>query len=338
MPKLNFVFVPHHNSGGHFINWSMYYLSGQLQHWDGQAICPVLDLSNIVQEKNAHQHRAVRANGLAGCLEVIKKSQHIEIPVINVYVTALSVSKAMKQIYNVDAVSITAEQHRVCNDAIIQDTKEMIEFLQNNHRLSFVKYDNRDLLNTIYNDRCPCDINDQELQGIDAKLDLWQKQFYQGTDTRFGTEIWDRRELLSLIIKIEPLTCFDHLIDYRLPNLVYTTDDIWNNLPDVMTELLEYYQLPMDHSRWPSWQQAYWSWREKHDNHFSRCFDQIIEAIVNNHYMSLTRFKLDFYKELLIQHALITRHNLNLKTWQLNHFPNNTQQLHQLLEPNIHTL
>jgi hypothetical protein len=244
----------------------------------------------------------------------------------------------MQGTHGMNTAKDAEEQLRICNNVINNDTQKMIEFLQHNYQFSLVKYADQDRLNTVYNDRCPCDLNDQELESIDAKLDFWQKQFYKDTDKQFGTEIWDRRELLSLIIKVEPLTCFDHMINYQLPNLIYTTDDVWNNLPDVMIELLEYYQLPLDHSRWSSWKQAYYVWREKHDNHFSRCFDQIIEAIVNNHYMSLTRFRLNFYKELLIQHALITRHNLNLKTWQLTQFPNNTQQLHQLLEPNIHIL
>jgi hypothetical protein len=338
MPKLNFVFAPHHNSGAHFVLWSMYYLSGQLCHWNGQELCQVVSPTDLIQEKNAHHHRALRASGLNECIDLIKKSQDIDIPFANVYVTPLTSTRAMQDLYKNTSSSNFEEQLRVCNDTIIADTQKMIDFLQNNYRFSVVKYAEYDRLNVIYNDRCPCDLDDQELQSIDAKLDLWQKQFYKDTDKQFESEIWDRREMLSLIVKIDPLPSFDHMIDYQLPNLIYTTDDIWNNLPDVMSELLEYYQMPLEHARWPSWKQAYYVWREKHDNHFSRCFDQIINAIVNNHYMSLTRFNLNFYKEMLIQQALITRYNLNLKTWQLAKFPSNTQQLHQLLEPNTHIL
>ena len=35
---------------------------------------------------------------------------------------------------------------------------------------------------------------------------------------------------------------------------------------------------------------------------------------------------------------LIYKYGLNLKTWQLEKFPNNTKQLHELLEENIHPI
>ena len=48
--------------------------------------------------------------------------------------------------------------------------------------------------------------------------------------------------------------------------------------------------------------------------------------------------RLTLKQESIIQHCLIYWHNLNLKTWGLTHFPNNARLLHQLLEPNIHTV
>ena len=45
---------------------------------------------------------------------------------------------------------------------------------------------------------------------------------------------------------------------------------------------------------------------------------------------------MNFYKEVMIQQALIRRHSLNLKTWQLETFPANTQELYKLLEPSLH--
>lgn len=339
MSKINFVFLPHHNSGGHFVLWSMYYLSGQLQHWNGQEICSVPEPNDVIQGKNAHQHNAVRARGLQDCLDLIKKSQSIDVPAINVYVTPIEINTVISTMYNTNRLLATADQIRICDEIVVNDTKMLIDFLQKNYQFSFVKYTDHDRFNVIYNDRCPCDdLSSAELNSIDNKLDLWQQRFYNNTAEHFDKEIWDRREQLALIINTEPPVSFDHMIDFELPNLTYTTDDVWNDLPNVMLELLDYYQLPLEKSHWIDWKQAYYVWREKHDNHFSRCFDQIIEAIVNNHYMSLSRFNLNFYKEMLIQNALITRYNLNLKTWQLIKFPNNTQDLHELLEPNIHTL
>ena len=52
--------------------------------------------------------------------------------------------------------------------------------------------------------------------------------------------------------------------------------------------------------------------------------------------MDLTRFNLDIVRESTIQHVLIYKHGLTLKSWGLEKFPNNTQDLHLLLEPNIY--
>ena len=64
-------------------------------------------------------------------------------------------------------------------------------------------------------------------------------------------------------------------------------------------------------------------------------FDDTMKCIVNGWYKELP--ELTFDQEVIIQHALIYKHNLNLKTWQLSKFTN-TKQLYQLLEPNIHDL
>jgi len=38
----------------------------------------------------------------------------------------------------------------------------------------------------------------------------------------------------------------------------------------------------------------------------------------------------------MMQHALIYKHGLTLKGWGLENFPDDTKDLHQLLEPNVY--
>jgi hypothetical protein len=68
---------------------------------------------------------------------------------------------------------------------------------------------------------------------------------------------------------------------------------------------------------------------------FEYNYKHIVESIVNNWSYPID---LTFDQEIVIQHCLIYHYGLNLKTWQLEKFPNNTQDLHKLLEPNIHPL
>jgi hypothetical protein len=64
-------------------------------------------------------------------------------------------------------------------------------------------------------------------------------------------------------------------------------------------------------------------------------FEIILDNIIKGVNFDLQRFHLDISQEAAIQQALICRHNLNLKTWELIKFEN-TRQLHMLLEANIH--
>ena len=63
--------------------------------------------------------------------------------------------------------------------------------------------------------------------------------------------------------------------------------------------------------------------------------DEIVDDILYNRPRNLIDFDLDLLQEAIIQQKLIKTYNLNLKNWQLECFTN-TQQLHSLLEPNIH--
>ena len=294
----------------------------------------------VQDKKNAHNHITLNARGFQECVDVIDKCRHIDLASINVYALPLPYSWAMKSMFGIDMSESDSIKINLCQKVINSDTQKLITFLQNDqNKFTLIQYSKLDQLNVIYNDRNPLDLNNNQVQSIDDKLNFYHQTFFKTTEQNFPMNVWDQREQLALTLNTEWVQdSFDHMIDRSLPNLQYTTDDIWNDLPNLMPELLDYYELPLCPERVVSWRQAYYVWREKHDNHFSRWFDQIIDAIVNNHYMCLTRFNLNFYKEILIQHALITRHNLNLKTWKLEHFPSNTQDLYQLLEPNIHTL
>jgi len=62
----------------------------------------------------------------------------------------------------------------------------------------------------------------------------------------------------------------------------------------------------------------------------------IVNAIVHNHYYLIPPMTLVY--EAAVQHCLIYQHGLNLKTWNLQQFPSNAQDLHKLLEPNFHSI
>jgi hypothetical protein len=151
-------------------------------------------------------------------------------------------------------------------------------------------------------------------------------------------DIWDTREFLALNYRHHTFS-MESLIDLSVPH--YSLDCIeWFTTADgFIQDLCNYLEINPAPERLATWKQIYESWRKKHYQrlNFLWSFHKIVNYIVNGNYMDLARFDLDIYQEAIIQHDLIYKHNLNLKTFNLERF-NNTQQLHNLLEPNTHDL
>ena len=114
--------------------------------------------------------------------------------------------------------------------------------------------------------------------------------------------------------------------------------ELFNNFDKTVVDLFDWLGLTINMSKWDHWSTVYQQWRELHTDRilFVEYFDIIIDSIINGYYLDLSRFKLDIMQEATIHHALIYRHGLTLKTWGLEKFPGNTQELHKLLEPNIY--
>lgn len=155
----------------------------------------------------------------------------------------------------------------------------------------------------------------------------------------FPESVWDYREFLALHWSNLIPPRMPGFFDYSTPHFLINTYDLFNSLDQHIQHVFNYLNLEINQSRLPDWQLVYQEWRNIHHDRmqFQTYFDTIIENIIHNRHMDLTRFNLDIVREAAIQHHLIKYHNLNLKTWQLTEFKN-TQQLHALLEPSQHSI
>ena len=168
---------------------------------------------------------------------------------------------------------------------------------------------------------------------------MFFKESKQTWDNSELKEIWDQREFLALnlqpfkVPRIQPLAA--DISGYYLLD----TFDLFTCFDVTVSKLLEFLELSLDSTRWNSWLQVYHQWQNLHKERllFTWYYDIIVDAILAGHELDLTRFNLDIIQEAAIQHTLLYKHSLNLKTWQLTKFTN-TRQLHNLLEPNTHTL
>jgi len=150
------------------------------------------------------------------------------------------------------------------------------------------------------------------------------------------TNVWDVRERIALTTK--PFETDANLkFNLQHPHLWINCQDLWTCTATAIKRIMDYLGLIIVPNRWQHWLPVCNTWQQKQLSLLEFCYTQphIIDAIVNNWYYEIN---LTFEQEVIIQHCLIYHHNLNLKTWQLEKFPGNTQELHKLLEPNIHTL
>ena len=150
---------------------------------------------------------------------------------------------------------------------------------------------------------------------------------------------WDKRELYALTFRPFEQQKVSDYYSFVQPHFNLQTTDLWTSLHLTISNLMDYLELSVDKDRYEKWINVYDQWKKMlHDRlRFCWYFDEIIEAIIENRYIDLQSFELDIMRESAILHRLIYKHNLNLKSWQLEKFLN-TKQLHNLLEPNIHSI
>jgi hypothetical protein len=152
------------------------------------------------------------------------------------------------------------------------------------------------------------------------------------------TDIWDHREFLAL--NLRPFETLSIIPNFDQTKKHYALDcfELFNNFDKTVVDLFDWLGLTINMSNWSHWSTVYQQWRKLHINRilFIEYFDIIIDSIINGYYLDLSRFKLDIMQEATIYHVLIYRYGLTLKTWRLEKFPDNTQELHKLLEPNIY--
>ncbi len=151
------------------------------------------------------------------------------------------------------------------------------------------------------------------------------------------TAVWDKREFIALNYKPFSTSSVNELFDFTHQHFRLEPIQVWTDLENNLNSLFDFLEVQINNNRLTNWVPVYHQWRTIHSNRLSFMwyFEDILEYIVNGYYMDLTRFNLDISQEAAIQHALLYKHNLNLKTWQLEKFID-TRQLHHLLEPNIY--
>jgi len=150
--------------------------------------------------------------------------------------------------------------------------------------------------------------------------------------------IWDQREMLALNLQVDKFNPNNEMIDFSNPHLWVNCEELWHDGESVVRRCLQYIDESLIETQMAHWRVVYQQWQQIQQQILKFCYelDHIVTATVKGWHYPLR--PLTLLQEAIIQHRLIYQHNLNIRNWQLESFPDNTQKLHTLLEPNQHAL
>jgi hypothetical protein len=304
--------------GGTFLTWSIYFLAGHNNYYSTKVNATVELTNNPLTSINAHNFQPNEAGN------------------INTFDQMLTLLESTS-----DETFRTMYFHNFsdCDRSFTGTTSQaIIKILPKSEKIIYLSLDQKNSLykNSYYQRHVLPQDQDREHQAWIDEYFLDSKEKWQQHQL---TNVWDYREFLALnispfnIIKITDVNYLQfehHYID---------SFDFYHNTCSVVQTLFDYIELSIDSERWHQWSEVSKRWQQLHISRtqFVYYFDCIIDYIIKGKSFDLARFNLDIMQEAAIQHQLIYKHNLNLKTWQLEKFKN-TNQLHCLLEDNIHPL
>jgi hypothetical protein len=330
-----------HPVGCTFVDWSIHFLSGQTTYYHAESDQHVSLSQDPLTKLNAHNHNKNHPDGYDKIKSTVDQFNKLPDDVIcSMYPRQLFLDVAAAQLnLSLSELSDPTTFKTVCR-YINDDFNKMFDlFDQTQTKLIFIPLDTRVALyhqniRVLERYMTSPGVPDSEQDIIDEQQELFFKNSIDHWKNLNLTNIWDVRERMALDIRPT------HIVDDYGYNLVFehlciNCQELWNRTEHTLTRIMKYLELDIIPERLQQWLPVCKKWQAKQLDLLDFPINQphIVKAIVNNWYYKIN---LTFQQEVLIQHYLMYQHGLNLKTWNLSKFPSNTQDLHKLLEPNIH--
>lgn len=316
-------------TGGTFLSWSLYYLTGHDEYFCAKQNTVQSVTDNPVIKFNAHNFAPNQPRTLDEFESILDLVQNSNIGNIHtIYFHNFRNKLDTPNSVNDDTRKAVKKLQQIAKKIVVLSSSPK-------HMLYFSKYEGRNLhrkfdSETVFN------------KNFDEQHEDFINTFFfeskQEWDNLGLTRLWDRREFLALNLRPYSVLSMLPNIDLSLPHFRLDTFDLYNQFDKTILSMFKFLELDIDEARWDQWLEVYQQWRLIHVDRiaFVEYFDYIIDCIINNHYLDLSRFHLDLVQEATILHELLYKHNLTIKGYGLEKFPNNTQDLHQLLEKNTY--
>jgi len=324
--------------GGTFLDWSVHFLTGQTQYFSSKQnqFIPLSQnpVNRIQNSANAHGHLKNHPAGADKTKQFLETYNSSEL--YSLYAGPIGNSTIVEK-YKIDPVK---ENLKEITQHMANDTANLFSIMAEHGSAtvhlageSFVPLyflNVRDFSTFIFKPGSPVSAADQKKE--------FESIFFSDSVNQWNsaglTNSWDIRERDAL--NIRPL---DPIREYYLtdPHLRIDCREFWYNGARVINRVMDYLKLKILPDKFKQWEEIYYQWQKIHTDTMEFVYncDHIVSAVVNNWDYAIN---LTSEQEVVIQHFLIYKYGLNLKTWQLEKFPNNTKQLHDLLEDNIHQI
>jgi hypothetical protein len=311
--------------GGTFLTWSLHFLAGHNNYFSVQSNSNIPLTTTPLTKLNAHN---------------FKPNQPTTIDKLNQCLESLSNNKTENfhtlYFHNLDDCTRSTTSPTASAIDTVKNISSKIIYLSLDKKNSFYQwtYEGR-VLNL--NKK-----TGKKYQNFHEQHDGWVDEYFFKDKQQWKelglTNRWDTREFLALNINPRDFMKMTDVGDFDFEHFYIDSFDLYHNFKHLIDDIFAYIDVKLDSNRKSAWFEIYQEWQQLHKIRvqFVYYFDTIIDYILKGNYFDLKRLNLDIVQEAIIQHEIIYKHNLNFKTWQLEQF-DNTQQLHSLLETNIHT-
>lgn len=307
-------------TGGTFVDWTIYYLSGATEYFSLIKKTNLPLPHNPLNNTNAHGFRGSKI----GWPETF--NYDFDLAKSQPNLQTMYFHHLRRDIPESNDLHVPTQNaiHR----AMAESDKQIFITLKPKHELYRCGY-NRRILGPRLDDPS------QNYSSHEEEHQHFVQTFFNTTDINNWQQqdIWDKREYLALSL---PIGHYNSSIRPYVSDTGYQQDAFELYTKFDIFAMFDYLDKKIDQTRLAHWKHIYKKWQTFHQQRvkFTLDFDQIVDAILHNKALDLVKYKLDLVQEAAIQKTIMS-YGLNFKTWQLNKFQN-TQQLHSLLEPNIH--
>jgi len=331
---------PRNNVGCTFLDWSILYLHGRDMFFNYKKHRLIQLVHNPITPLNAHGHEKNHPAGLDQTKQYVEAFLQFPHDLLSLYPIPMHHETAMQALgISVDQLQ-NPEINRIAANFINDDFVKLTDYLlDQGTKLIYVDH-NLPVYNIGIRSLDKLFLEARPALSVDEIQNKFQTVFFSSsveTWTNQGlVDIWDVRERLALDTRPLQLPSKPN-VDFSKPHCFIDSLEWLTTGSSTIRKVMDFCKLKINKNRWDKWIDVYNSWQAIHHKNlnFSYQLPHIIDAIINNKFFVIN---LTFDQEVVIQHCLIYQHNLNLKTWQLEKFPNNTQELHKLLEDNMHPL